>query len=144
MLWGFCSLKLILFIWILYLDSKSWLLAHNYPNPLSRTCFMLQEYLGPAAHTLVHRAERHLFSSAQSCPTLCDPMDCSTPGFLVHHQLPELPQTCARWVGDAIQPSHPLPSPSPSAFNLYQHQGIFQWVSSLHQVAKVLEFQLQH
>ena len=85
------------------------------------------------------------FSSvAQSCPTLCDPMDCSTPGFPVHHQLPEFTQTHVHWVSDAIQPSHPLPSPSPPAFNLSQHQGLFQWVSSSHQVAKVLEFKLQH
>ena len=85
------------------------------------------------------------FSSvAQSCPTLCDPMDCSTSGFPVHHQLPELTQTHVHWVGDAIQPSHLLSSPSPPAFNLSQHQGLFQWVSSLHQVAKVLELQLQH
>ena len=80
---------------------------------------------------------------SQSCPTLCDPMDCSTPGFPVHHQLPELPQTFVHRVGDAIQPSHPLLSPSPPASNLSQHQGLFQWLSSSHQVAKVLEFQLQ-
>ena len=85
------------------------------------------------------------FSSvAQSCPTLCDPMDCSTSGFPVHHQLPELTQTHVHWVGDAIQPSHLLSSPSPPAFNLSQHQGLFKWVSSLHQVAKGLEFQLQY
>ena len=62
----------------------------------------------------------------------------------VHHQLPEFTQIHVHWVGDAIQPSHPLLSPSPPAFNLSQHQGLFKWVSSLHQVAKVLEFQLQH
>ena len=85
------------------------------------------------------------FSSvAQLCPTLCDPMDCNTPGFPVRHQLPELTQTHVHRVGDAIQPSDPLSSPSPVAFNLSQHQGLFQWVCSLHQVAKVLEFQLQH
>ena len=85
------------------------------------------------------------FSSvAQLHPTLCDPMDCSTPDFPVHHQLQELAQIHVHWVGDAIQPSYPLSSPSPSAFNLSQHQGLFQWVSSSHQVAKVLEFQLQH
>ena len=78
------------------------------------------------------------------CPTLCDPMDCSKPGFPVHHQLPELTQTHVHWVGDAIQPSYPLSSPSPSTFNLSQQQGNFQWVSSSHQVAKVLELQLQH
>ena len=71
-------------------------------------------------------------------------MDSSMPGFPVHHQLLELAQTHVLWVGDAIQPSHPLSSPYPLSFNLSQHQGVFQWVSSLHQVAKVLEFQLQH
>ena len=79
-----------------------------------------------------------------SCVWLCDPMDCSTSGFPVHHQLPEFTQTRVHWVGDAIQPSHPLSSPSPPAFSLSQHQGLFKWVSSCHQVAKVLEFQLQH
>ena len=74
--------------------------------------------------------------------TLWDPMDCSTQGFPVHHQLLELAQTHVHWVGDAIQPSPPLSSPSPPAFNLSQHQDLFQWVSSSHQVAKVLEFQL--
>ena len=82
-------------------------------------------------------------SSAQSCPTLCNPMDSNTPGLALHHQLPELTQTHVHWVGDAIQPSHSLSFPSP-ALNLSQHQGLFKWVSSLHQVAKVLEFQLQH
>ena len=66
------------------------------------------------------------------------------PGFPVHHQLPELAHIHVHWVGDAIQPLHPLSSPSPPAFNLSQHQGLFKWVSSLHQVAKVLELQLQH
>ena len=80
----------------------------------------------------------------QSCPTLCDPVNCSTPGLPVHHQLLGFTQTHVHWVGDAIQPSHPLSSPSPSAFNLSQHQGLFKWVSSSHQVANVLELQLQH
>ena len=85
------------------------------------------------------------FSSvAQSCPTLCDPMNRSTPGLPVHHQLLEFTQTHVHQVGDAIQPSHLLPSPSPPAPNPSQHQSLFKWVSSLHQVAKVLEFQLQH
>ena len=85
------------------------------------------------------------FSSVpQSCLTLCDPTDCSTPGLPVHHQLLEFTQTHVHWVGDAIQPSHPLSSPFPLALNLSEHQGCFQWVSSSHQVAKVLEFQLQH
>ena len=85
------------------------------------------------------------FSSVTpSCPTLCDPMNRSTPGLPVHHQLPEFTQTHAHRVADAIQPSHPLLSPSPPARNPSQHQGLFQWVNSSHQVAKVLEFQLQH
>ena len=71
-------------------------------------------------------------------------MECSTPGFPVHHQLPELTQTHVHWVSDAIQPSHPLSSLSPPAFNLSQHQGLFKWVCSLHQVAQILQFQLQH
>ena len=85
------------------------------------------------------------FSSVtQLCLTLCNPMDCSTPGFHDHHQLPELAQTHVHWVGDMILPSHPLLSPSHPAFNLSQHQGLFKWVSSSDQVAKLLEFQLQH
>ena len=85
------------------------------------------------------------FSSlTQSCLTLCNPMDCSMPGLPVHHQLPEFTQTHVHRVGDAIQPSHSMSSPSPLTFNLSQHQGLFKWVSSLYQVPKVLEFQLQH
>ena len=85
------------------------------------------------------------FSSVtQSCLTLCDPMDCSTPGFPVHHQLLDPAQTHVHWVGDTIQPSHPLSSPSPPAFNLSKNQGLIKWVNSLHKVAKVLEFQHQH
>ena len=83
-------------------------------------------------------------SVAQSCPTHCNPMDCSTPGFPVHHQLPKPTQTHVHQIGDVIQPSHPLSSPSPPTFNPFQDQGLFKRVSSLHQVAKVLEFQLQH
>ena len=85
-------------------------------------------------------------SSGQSLShvQLWEPTDCSMPGFPVHHQLPELTQTHVHPVGDAIQPSHPLSSPSPPAFNLSQHQSLFKWVSSSHQVAKILEFQLQH
>ena len=97
------------------------------------TCTASRKYLNPL-----------ISSATQLCLTLCDPMDYSTPSFPVHHQLPEFTQTHVHWVGDAIQPSHPLSSPSPLTFNLSQHQSLFQWVSSLHQVAKVLEFQLQH
>ena len=85
------------------------------------------------------------FSSvAQSCLTLCDTMNHSTPGLPVHHQLQESTQTYVHSVGDAIQPSYPLLSPSPPALNLSQNQGLFKRVSSLDQVAKVLEFQLRH
>ena len=83
-------------------------------------------------------------SVAESYPTLCDPMNRSTPGLPVHHQLPEFTQTHVHRVSEAIQPSHPLSSPSPPAPNPSQHQGLFQWVNPLHEVAKVLEFQLQH
>ena len=90
-------------------------------------------------------APSFFFSSvAQSCSTLCNPINCSMPGLPVHHQLPEFTQTHVHQVGDAIQPSHPLSSPSPPAPNPSQHQDLFQWVNSSHEVAKVLEFQLQH
>ena len=79
-----------------------------------------------------------------SCVWPCDPMHCSTPGFPVLHYFPEFAQIHIHWVHDAIQPSHPMLSPCPPAFGLSQHQGLFQWVGSLHQVAKVLELQLQH
>ena len=82
-------------------------------------------------------------SVTQLCPTLCNPMNRSTPGLPDHHQLLESTQTHVHWVSDAIQPSHPLSSPSPPTPNLSQHQGLFKWVNSSHQVAKVLEFQLQ-
>ena len=81
-------------------------------------------------------------SVTQSCPTLCDPMNPSTPGLPVHHQLPEFTQTHVHRASDAIQPSHPLSSPSPPASNPSQHRSFFQWVNSSHEVAKVLEFQL--
>ena len=83
-------------------------------------------------------------SVAQSCLTLCTPMNCSMPGFPVLHHLPELAQTHVHGVSDAIQPSHPLSSPSPPAFSLSQHQGLSQRVSSLNQLVKVLELQPQH
>ena len=82
--------------------------------------------------------------SPQLCLTLCNPMNRSTQGFPIYRQLTESTQTHVHWIGDAIQPSHPLLSPSPPALNLFQHQGLFKWVSSSYQVAKVLEFQLQH
>ena len=93
----------------------------------------------------VHKEASVQFSSViQSFPTLCDHMNHSTPRLSVHHHLQGFIQTHVHWVGDAIQPSHPLLSLSPPTFNLSQHQGLFQWVSSSHQVAKLLELQLQH
>ena len=85
------------------------------------------------------RAAVQFSSVTQSRPTLCDPMNCSTPGLPAHHQLPEFTQTRVHRVSDAIQPSHPLPFPSSPAFSLSQHQGLFQRVNSSHEVAKVLE-----
>ena len=91
-----------------------------------------------------HRMKQ--FSSVQllSRIRLCDPMNHSTPGLPVHHQLLEFTQTHVHWIGDAIQPFHPLSSPSPPALHPSQHQSLFQWDNSLHEVAKVLEFKLQH
>ena len=107
----------------------------------------LESYHGPHSVIELWKAKQQFspvqFTSvAQSCSTLCDPMNSSTPGLPVHHQLPEFTQTRVHWVGDAIQPSHPLSSPSPPAPNLSQHQSLFQWVNSSHEVAKVLELQL--
>ena len=96
----------------------------------------------PGAPLALQFSSVQFISVAQSCPTLCDPMNHSTPGLPVHHQLPEFTQTRVHRVSDAIQPSHPLSSPSPPAPNPSQHQSLFQWVNSSHEVAKVLEFQL--
>jgi len=83
---------------------------------------------------------KYYCSVTQSCPTLCDPMDCSMPGFPVLYHLPEFTQTHVHWVFDATQPSWPLLSPSPPAFNLFQHHGFFQWVGSSHEMAKYWSF----
>ena len=99
---------------------------------------MGDKYMKKCSTSLIH------FSSVtQSCPALNDPMNRSMPGLPVHHKLPELTQTHAHRGSGAIQPSHRLSSPSPPALNPYQHQGLLQRVNSLHEVAKVLEFQLQ-
>ena len=98
----------------------------------------------PVFRELEGKCKGQFSSVFQSCLTLCDSMDCSTLGLLVHHQLLEFTQTHIHWAGDAIQPSHPLSSPSPPTFNLSQHQDLFKWVSSSLRVTKVLEFQLQH
>ena len=119
--------------------------VYCHPADLTSMQSISCEMLGFMKHKLESRFSSVQFSSVtQSCPTLCNPRDCSTPGFPVHHQLLELAQTHVHRVGDVIQPSYPLSSPFPPAFNLSQHQGLFKWVSSSHQVAKVLEFQLQH
>jgi len=122
------------------------------PSPWLRVgmCKLLLNYLVPNKihiHWLTGnfcRNEKVIqFSSVtQSCPTLWDPMNRSTTGLPVHHQLPEFTQTHVHRVSDAIQPSHPLSSPSPPAPNPSQHQSPFQWVNTSHEVAKVLEFQL--
>ena len=135
-------------------------------NPMNRGAWQAtvhgvtksQVWLSNWTHTLIVKASlwfllipnnwvvvyiHSVISVAQSCLTLCNPMDCSMPGFPVHHWLPELAQTQVHWFGDGIQPSYPLSSPS-SAFNLSQPQSLFQWVSSSNQGPKVLEFQLQH
>ena len=121
----------------------------NYTNRLQRSLILLLDfyfYTDGLILLFKIKLEGNQFSSLQvlSHVWLCDPMDCSTPGLSVHHQLLEFTQTHVHWVGEAIQPSHSLSSPSPPAFNLSQHQGVFKWVRSLHQVAEVLEFQLQH
>ena len=90
----------------------------------------------------IHASRIGFSSVTQSCPTLCNPINRCTPGLLVHHQLPEFTQTHVHWVGDTIQLSHPLSSPSPLAPNPSQHQSLFQRVNSSHEAAKVLEFQL--
>ena len=102
-------------------------------------------HLQKIAASMTWKVSSVQFSSvAQSCPILCNPMNCSSLGLPVHHQLPEFTQTHVHRVRDAIQPSHPLSSPSPPAPNPSQHQSLFQWVNSSHEVAKILEFQLQH
>ena len=126
----FIFAPLILFKYYLFRETL------NYPKSISINSFPL-----PLSSFIVFIVLQ--FSSiAQLCLTPCDPIDCSAPGFPVLHYLLELAQTHVHWVSDAIQLSHPLLSPSLPVFNLSQHQGLFQWVSSSHQVAKVLELQL--
>ena len=128
--------------------TKSW----TWLRDLTTICEKRNPYLftGRMVYVLITKKQRYdcfmvQFSSVQSllCPTLCDPMNCSMPGLPVHHPLPESTQTHVHWVVDGIQPSHPLSSPSPPSLNLSQHQGLFQWVSSSHQMVKILKLQLQ-
>ena len=125
-------------MWICCNLPSQWLIS------LHLNCFYFFTIMKDDEMNILYILLIYISSVAQLCLTLCDSMDCSRPGFPVHHQLLERAQTHVHWVGDAIQASHPLSSPSPPTFNLSQHQGLFQWVSSSHQVAKVLEFQLQH
>ena len=144
--WGFSGYGQ--FGYLYYAISIFWL---RYYSRALQKCF--QELLGKEYRVSLNRTSYNYkgiytsvqFSSvAQSCPTLCDPMNRSTPGLPVHHELLEFTQTQIHRVSDAIQPSHPLSSPSPSAPNPSQLQSLFQWVNSSHEVAKVPEFQLQH
>ena len=105
---------------------------------------LLYSILSINFYVVIHITSVQFSSVAQSCLTLFAPMDCGTPGLPVHHQLLEFIQTHVHRVGDVIQSSHPLSFPSPPAPNPSQHQSLFQWVNSLHEVAKVLEFQLYH
>ena len=114
----------------------------HFPNDVRLNVLIL--YICRVLYILYTYISVQFSSVPQLCPTLCDPMNCSMLGLLVHHQLPEFIQTHIHPVGDAIQPSHPLSSPSPPALNPSQHQCHFQWVNSSHEAAKVLEFQLQH
>ena len=134
--------------WYLKPFSPSWeqLIKRTFQKCLVEGGGQLEGRISGASEFIISSHMQHSVSSvnsvAQLCLTLCSPVNCSTPGLSVHHQLPEFTQTPVHRVGDAIQPSHPLSSPSPPAPNLSQHQGLFQWVNSLHEVAKVLEFQL--
>ena len=119
------------------MKSDFWHIFILEPIVIAVTCHVNYESKG------VQFSSVQFSSAAQSCPTLCDSMNCSMPGLPLHHQLLDFTQTHVHRVSDAIQPSHPLLSPSP-VFSLFQHQGLFQWVSSSCQVAKVLEFQLRH
>ena len=141
----FASIPVTLALWHRHLVFQTRMTSFKEYNsgPLCITGMISPDYQGEVK-LLLHNGSVQFNSVAQSYPTLCNPMNCSTRGLPLHHQLPEFTQTHVHWVGDAIQPSHPLSSPSPPALNLSQHQGLFQWVSSSHQVAKVLEFQLQH
>ena len=131
-------------ITIKWLSQKS-----DYCNNVTQKIIIFFFFWFPSAYKNMLTLYCRLFSQSvssftQSCLTLCDPMNHSTWGLSVHHQLPEFTQTYVYWVGNAIQPPHPLSSPSPPAPNPFRHQGLFQWVNSSHEVAKVLEFQLQH
>ena len=129
-------------VWGLYLPSSLSFFPGGPTGILAFLLFLVHWLLTMNCPYWTLATSDQIRSVTQLCPTLCDPMNRSTPGLPVHHQLPEFTQTHVHWVGDAIQPSHPLSSPSPPAPNPSQHQGLFQWINSSHEVAKVLEFQL--
>ena len=128
----------------LYLGGSKITADGDHSHEIKRHLLLGRKAMTNLDSILKSRDSVQLSSIAQSCLTLCNPMNCSTPGLPVHHQLPESTQTHVHRVGDAIQPSHTLSCPFPPTLNLSQHQGLFQWVSSLYQVAKILESQLQH
>ena len=134
--WFFCgSLSIFYHVQVVQLclgPTAPWTIAHQ--TPFSWNTLGKNTGVGSVQFSSV----------AQLCLTLCSPMNRSMPGLPVHHKIPEFTQTYVHQVGDAIQPSHPLLSPSPPAPYPSQYQGLFQWVNSFHEVAKVLEFQLQH
>ena len=133
-LWNYGDLCFVfLFTINFYLESMCCFITGGNKNHLKLFLRKVLGHVSWAPHPLNLSVQ---FSSVtQLCPTLCDPIDCSMPGFPVPYQLPELTQTHVHRVGDAIQPSHPLLCPSPPTFNFSQHRGLFQWVSSSHQVA---------
>ena len=132
-------------LWVMQSFSQCWLFQSKNMAYVS-ICLCHLWFLSYVSYSFLHTGLLSLslqFASVtQSCLPLCNPMDSSMPGLLIHHQLPEFTQIHVHWVSDAIQPSLPLSSPSPSAFNLSQHQGLCKWVSFSYQVSKVLEFQL--
>ena len=110
----------------------------HFPKEPKKKTFSLLQLPGEAYHSGFNGRKSYCyFWATKSCLTLCDPMDCSTPGFPVLHYLLEFARIHSHWVGDAIQLSHPLSPPSPPALNVPQHQGLFQWVGSVHQMAKI-------
>ena len=135
---------------LFHLVDDIWLWSHQFISFFICTVRLPVAYLGLLwelnekymSHVAVPGMQKSLISSvAQSCTTLCDPVNRSMPGLPVHQQLPVFTWTHVHQVGDAIQPSHPLSSPSPAP-NPSQHQGLFQWVNTLHELANGLEFQL--
>ena len=129
-------------VWMWQLDRKESWGPKNWWFPIVALEKTLESPLDGKEIKSVQFSSVQFSSVAQSCPALCDPINCSMPGLPVHHHLPGFTQTHVCWIGDAIQPSHPLSSPSPPAPNPSQHKCLFQWVNFSHEVAKVLEFQL--